>query len=45
MAPVGKHSAKPEYFLEMIEQYFPNLAKNRTRSPRGAAPRLAWVGQ
>lgn len=24
---VGKHSAKPEAFLEMIEQYFPNLPK------------------
>jgi N6-adenosine-specific RNA methylase IME4 len=23
----GKHSAKPEDFLEMIEQYFPNLPK------------------
>jgi len=27
MAPVGEHSAKPECFLEMIEQYFPNLPK------------------
>ena len=26
-APVGKHSAKPEAFLEMIEGYFPNLPK------------------
>lgn len=26
-APVGKHSAKPEKFLEMIEEYFPNLPK------------------
>lgn len=27
MAPRGEHSAKPECFLEMIEQYFPNLPK------------------
>jgi N6-adenosine-specific RNA methylase IME4 len=26
-APVGRHSAKPEIFLEMIEGYFPNLPK------------------
>ena len=26
-APVGAHSAKPECFLEMIEGYFPNVAK------------------
>jgi hypothetical protein len=26
-APVGRHSAKPEIFLEMIEAYFPNLPK------------------
>lgn len=26
-APVGEHSAKPECFLEMIEQYFPTLPK------------------
>jgi N6-adenosine-specific RNA methylase IME4 len=37
MAPVGEHSEKPECFLEMIEQYFPNLPKielNRRGSPR-----------
>lgn len=37
MAPVGEHSAKPECFLEMIEQYFPNLPKielNRRGSAR-----------
>ena len=36
-APRGKHSAKPECFLEMIEQYYPNLPKielNRRGSPR-----------
>jgi N6-adenosine-specific RNA methylase IME4 len=27
MAPKGAHSAKPECFLEMIEQYFPNIPK------------------
>jgi N6-adenosine-specific RNA methylase IME4 len=27
MAPRGKHSEKPECFLEMIEQYFPTLPK------------------
>jgi N6-adenosine-specific RNA methylase IME4 len=26
-APVAEHSAKPECFLEMIEQYFPSLPK------------------
>lgn len=26
-APVGRHSAKPEAFLELIERYFPNLPK------------------
>jgi N6-adenosine-specific RNA methylase IME4 len=26
-APVGKHSAKPEIFLQMVEQYFPTLPK------------------
>jgi N6-adenosine-specific RNA methylase IME4 len=25
--PRGRHSAKPEIFLEMIEQYFPTLPK------------------
>jgi N6-adenosine-specific RNA methylase IME4/ParB-like chromosome segregation protein Spo0J len=27
MAPRGKHSEKPECFLEMIETYFPNIPK------------------
>jgi N6-adenosine-specific RNA methylase IME4 len=26
-AAIGEHSAKPEVFLELIESYFPNLAK------------------
>jgi N6-adenosine-specific RNA methylase IME4 len=36
-APVGKHSAKPEKFLEMLEEYFPTLPKiefNRRGKPR-----------
>jgi N6-adenosine-specific RNA methylase IME4 len=36
-APVGKHSEKPEAFLQMIEQYFPTLPKielNRRGKPR-----------
>jgi N6-adenosine-specific RNA methylase IME4 len=27
MAPRGEHSAKPELFLKMVEQYFPSLPK------------------
>jgi N6-adenosine-specific RNA methylase IME4 len=27
LAPRGEHSAKPEAFLKMIEQYFPTLPK------------------
>jgi hypothetical protein len=37
MAPRGKHSEKPEVFLQMIEEYLPNLPKielNRRGSPR-----------
>jgi N6-adenosine-specific RNA methylase IME4 len=37
MAPRGEHSAKPECFLEMMEEYFPNLPKielNRRGTPR-----------
>jgi N6-adenosine-specific RNA methylase IME4 len=35
-ASVGEHSAKPERFIEMIEQYFPNLPKIELNR-RGAA--------
>jgi N6-adenosine-specific RNA methylase IME4 len=42
MAPVGKHSAKPERFLEMIEQYFPNLPKIELN--RRGSPRPGWHG-
>jgi N6-adenosine-specific RNA methylase IME4 len=40
MAPRGEHSEKPEIFLEMIEQYFPNLPKIELNR-RGAA-RPGW---
>lgn len=39
-APVGEHSAKPEIFLEMIEQYFPNLPKIELN--RRGPPRTGW---
>jgi N6-adenosine-specific RNA methylase IME4 len=35
-APVGKHSAKPDAALEMIESYYPNLPKIELHR-RGAA--------
>jgi N6-adenosine-specific RNA methylase IME4 len=37
MAARGEHSAKPECFLEMVEEYFPTLPKielNRRGPPR-----------
>jgi N6-adenosine-specific RNA methylase IME4 len=40
MAPRGAHSAKPKCFLEMIEQYFPNVPKIELNC-RGA-PRPGW---
>lgn len=39
-APTGKHSAKPEIFAEMIEQYYPNLP--RIELNRRGAPRQGW---
>jgi len=39
-APVGKHSAKPEKFLEMIEAYFPTLPKIELF--RRGPPRCGW---
>ena len=39
-APVGRHSAKPEIFLEMIEGYYPNLPKIELNR-RGPA-RAGW---
>ena len=40
MAPRGRHSAKPECFLDMIEQYFPTLPKIELN--RRGAPRPGW---
>ena len=39
-APVTEHSAKPEIFLEMIEEYFPNLPKIELN--RRGPPRPGW---
>ena len=39
-APVGRHSEKPEKFLELIEAYFPTLPKIE-RNRRGP-PREGW---
>ncbi|SRR5216684_2526280 len=41
IAPRGEHSAKPEIFLEMIEQYFPTLPKIELNR-RGPA-RIGWA--
>jgi N6-adenosine-specific RNA methylase IME4 len=40
-APVGRHSAKPEVFAEIIEREFPNLPKIELN--RRGAP--AWAGE
>lgn len=39
-APVGEHSAKPEEFLQLIEEYFPNLPKIELN--RRGVPRPRW---
>jgi len=39
-ARVGEHSEKPEVFLEMVEEYFPNLPKIELN--RRGAPRPGW---
>lgn len=39
-APRRDHSAKPEQFLEMIEEYFPSLAKIELN--RRGPPRAGW---
>jgi hypothetical protein len=39
-APVTEHSRKPEIFLEMIEQYFPNVPKIELN--RRGPPRPGW---
>lgn len=40
MAPVGEHSAKPKKFMQMLEEYFPNLPKIELNC-RGK-PRPGW---
>lgn len=40
MAPKSEHSEKPTCFLEMIEQYFPNMPKIELN--RRGAPRPGW---
>ena len=40
IAPRGKHSVKPECFLDMIERYFPTLPKIELN--RRGAPRPGW---
>jgi N6-adenosine-specific RNA methylase IME4 len=42
MAPRGEHSAKPENFLQMIEEYFPTLPKIELN--RRGPPRQGWDG-
>lgn len=39
-APIGKHSAKPEIFLEILESYFPTLPKIELN--RRGPPRPGW---
>lgn len=39
-APAARHSAKPEIFLQMMEQYFPTLPKIELN--RRGAPRSGW---
>ena len=39
-APAGKHSAKPEIFSRLIEEYFPNLPKIELF--RRGKPRPGW---
>ena len=47
-APVGKHSEKPEIFLAMLEEYFPNLRKielNRRGRPRPGWDAWGWEAE
>jgi N6-adenosine-specific RNA methylase IME4 len=39
-APVGRHSAKPEVFARMIEEYFPNASRIELFARR---PRAGWT--
>lgn len=41
-APVGKHSAKPDQFYELIEAYFPNLPKIELNARRAREGWDAW---
>ena len=41
-AAVGKHSAKPDEFYELIETYFPNLPKIELNARRARAGWVAW---
>lgn len=41
-APVGKHSAKPDKFYELIEGYFPNLPKIELNARRAREGWDAW---
>jgi N6-adenosine-specific RNA methylase IME4 len=40
--PVTKHSAKPERFYELIEEYFPNLPKIELNARNARAGWDAW---
>ena len=42
MAPKGKHSEKPECFMEMIEQYYPTMPRIELNCV--GAPRRGWDG-
>lgn len=42
MAPVGAHSAKPECFMEMLEEYFPTLPKLELNARRQRKNWAAW---
>jgi N6-adenosine-specific RNA methylase IME4 len=42
LAPCGRHSAKPELFYEMIEEYFPNVPKIELNCRGRARPN--WDG-
>lgn len=45
-APVGRHSAKPEQFLDLIEDYFPSLPKIELNRRGPARPGwVAWGNQ
>ena len=43
-APRGEHSAKPEIFLRMIEEYFPIASQDRVEPARAGARGMGCVG-